>query len=100
MKIELAKKFCIERHTGQFRKYTNEPYHVHPFEVFAIVKKVTDNEDMLITALLHDTVEDTNTTLDEIEHLFGKNVATLVENLTDISKKSDGNRKTRKKNRS
>lgn len=94
--IEKAKAFCIEKHKNQKRKYTNEPYHVHPHEVMEIVKTVPHTESMLIAALLHDTVEDTNTTFEEIELLFGKEVKELVECLTDTSKPSDGNRQKRK----
>ena len=51
---------------------------------------------MLAAALLHDTVEDTGTPLKDIEAEFGPDVASLVEQLTDVSKPEDGDRKTRK----
>jgi (p)ppGpp synthase/HD superfamily hydrolase len=94
--LEKAKQFCIEKHKNQKRKYTDEPYHVHPVEVMEIVKTINHTEEMLIAALLHDTVEDTETTFDEIEQLFGKEVMELVECLTDVSKPADGNREKRK----
>jgi (p)ppGpp synthase/HD superfamily hydrolase len=95
-KLDLAKKFCIEKHINQKRKYTGEPYHVHPFSVMAIVKTVPHDENMLIASLLHDTVEDTDATIEEVQSIFGDDVASLVSDLTDISKKEDGNRAKRK----
>ena len=61
-----------------------------------IVSSVTDDEEMIAAAWLHDVVEDTPATLFEVEKEFGKGVASLVENLTDISKPGDGNRQSRK----
>lgn len=95
-RIKKAKYFCILAHKGQLRKYTGEPYHVHPFEVAEIVKTVSDDENIYIAALLHDVVEDTSYTLDDISNRFGQIVANMVEELTDVSKPSDGNRKARK----
>lgn len=97
-KIKAAINFMKKKHmeVDQKRKYTNEEYYVHPLEVYNIVKEYSDDESTHIAALLHDTVEDTKTSLEEIENLFGKDVSKLVENLTDISKPTDGNRATRK----
>lgn len=94
--VDRARAFAYARHGDQKRKYTNEPYVVHLEEVFAIVKTVPHTEEMLAAALLHDTVEDTDTTHDEIRAEFGEKVALFVYYLTDVSKKSDGNRKVRK----
>lgn len=79
------------------RKYTNEPYMIHPLEVARIVQSVTDNEDMVAAALLHDTVEDTKTTLGEIYIKFGAKIGYLVQCLTDVAIPEDGNRSVRKK---
>ena len=79
------------------RKYTNEPYIEHPKAVAEIVRSVSHSEEMIAAALLHDTVEDTHTTLQEIHDEFGIVVAELVEMLTDVSKPEDGNRKGRKR---
>lgn len=97
-RIKKAIEFCKNGHNaiGQVRKYTGEPYWVHPLEVMGIVKQVPHTENMLIACLFHDLVEDTKVTLQEIENEFGNEVAVLVEMLTDISKPTDGNRKTRK----
>ena len=59
-------------------------------------QSVTDDPEMIAAAWLHDTVEDTPATLDDIEEYFGASVAELVEELTDVSKPSDGNRAQRK----
>ena len=91
--------FAAKAHQGQQRKYTGEPYINHPISVkdtlSRLYPKATDA--MLQAAILHDTVEDTEVTIDEIESNFGHEVATLVHWLTDKSLKSDGNRAARKK---
>lgn len=97
--IELAALFA-EKHHGQIhqvRKYTGEPYINHPMAVAALVDAVGGTDEMIAAALLHDTVEDTYATIDNIRLLFGDTVAEYVEWLTDISKPSDGNRAIRKK---
>ncbi|WP_210325037.1 HD domain-containing protein [Mesorhizobium silamurunense] len=80
----------------QLRKYTGEPYIVHPVAVAEIVKSVPHTPEMIVAALLHDTVEDTPATFEDIEEEFGPRVAGLVRWLTDVSKPSDGNRAARK----
>jgi (p)ppGpp synthase/HD superfamily hydrolase len=91
--IELAR----EHHEGQLRKNTGEPYLTHPFAVAGLVASVTYDEDMIIAALLHDTVEDSDLTLVKIEDHFGRIVRKMVDDLTDVSKPSDGNRTIRKR---
>jgi len=81
---------------GQRRKYTNEPYIIHPMEVRQIVATVSQDPAMLAAALLHDVVEDTAVELTLIRNLFGQEVADLVSWLTDISRPTDGNRAARK----
>lgn len=96
--VERARVFAKEAHESidHRRKYTNEPYIVHPAEVMEIVKTVEHTEEMLAAAWLHDVVEDTPVTQKEIYEEFGKEVGDLVEMLTDVSKPEDGNRRTRK----
>lgn len=77
------------------RKYTGEPYMVHPREVAAIVRSVPHTKEMLAAALLHDTVEDTDVELSEIRDSFGPEVAWLVYWLTDPE--VEGNRARRKR---
>lgn len=93
-----AKEFATQAHAAanQKRKYTGEDYIVHPAAVVELVRSVPHTDDMLCAAWLHDVVEDTNIQLDEVARVFGISVATIVEQLTDVSKPSDGNRATRK----
>ena len=79
----------------QRRKFTNEPYIVHPQAVAAWVASVTTNPAVIAAAWLHDVVEDTPVTIDQIESDFGPEIARLVADLTDVSQKSDGNRQQR-----
>lgn len=97
--VEHARMFAHGAHfaVGQLRKYTNKPYIVHPAEVASIVAQVPDaTEEMIAAAWLHDVVEDTGVTLDQVHLLFGADVAKLVFWLTDASKPEDGNRAARK----
>ncbi len=99
MEQELVKRalaFATLAHGDQKRKYTGVMYIVHPIEVMEIVKTVPHDDAMLAAALLHDVVEDTDVTIEEIEESFGSDVASLVADLTDVSKPEDGNRKFRK----
>jgi len=96
--VERAKVFATAAHAavGQTRKYTGEPYVVHPIEVASLVESVGGTEAMVAAALLHDVLEDTGVTVDVLEEQFGSEVADLVLWLTDVSKPDDGNRSTRK----
>lgn len=91
-----AIRFATRAHRNQTRKYTGEPYILHPLSVAEIVQTVDHTQEMLAAAVLHDTVEDTEVTLDQIKTEFGNTVANYVEYLTDVSKPSDGNRAVRK----
>ena len=93
-----ARVFALAAHAavGQVRKYTYEPYIVHPAEVFTIVSSVPHTTEMLCAAWLHDVVEDTGVTIEVIQTEFGDKVAELVGWLTDVSKPEDGNRAVRK----
>jgi len=84
-------------HQKQVRKYTNEPYIVHPFAVAGLVASISNNESMIIAALLHDVVEDSPLGVESIHKVLGSYIAKLVLEVTDVSKLTDGNRKTRKK---
>jgi (p)ppGpp synthase/HD superfamily hydrolase len=91
-----AAEFAATAHAGQTRKYTGEPYIVHPRAVADIVRTVAHDEAMIAAALLHDVVEDCGVGLIEIQDAFGPDVAELVAWLTDVSIPSDGNRAARK----
>lgn len=83
--IKKAFEFSENAHKGQLRKYTNEDYIVHPIAVFELLQNVgITNEHILVSALLHDTVEDTPTTLQDVEQNFGTLVCRMVEDLTDV----------------
>lgn len=96
--VEKARVFATAAHAvvAQLRKYTGEPYIVHPAEVVSIVESVTSNPEMLAAAWLHDVVEDTGVTNETIRAEFGDRVAELVGWLTDVSRPEQGNRATRK----
>lgn len=96
--VERARVFATAAHAavGQTRKYTGEPYVVHPIEVSELVASVGGTDAMVAAALLHDVLEDTGVTFDVLEAEFGPEVAELVLWLTDVSKHEDGNRSTRK----
>lgn len=91
-----AMVFARIAHEGQYRKYTGQHYTVHTRAVADLVASVGGDPEMVAAAELHDVVEDTDVTLDEIREKFGNRVASLVEGLTDVSKPEDGNRATRK----
>lgn len=92
-----AKHYAMLKHTGQVRKYTNEPYIVHPVAVVQILRDFNFvNETLLAAAYLHDVVEDTNTTIQDVLEEFGADVAQYVFYLTDFKHPKEGNRHTRK----
>jgi GTP pyrophosphokinase len=83
--LQRAYVYTAKVHDGQVR-HSGEPYLVHPLEVAGILVDMRLDEVTIVAGLLHDTVEDTLTTLDEIKRLFGEEVGFLVEGLTKISK--------------
>lgn len=82
-KIEQALRFASEKHKNQKRKISECPYIIHPVMVFHIISRFTQDIDTLCAAILHDTVEDTNTSLTEIEEVFGNRVGYLVDILSE-----------------
>lgn len=84
-KIVNAVNFAAAAHEGQFRK-SGEPYIIHPVIVAAVVAALGGDESMILAAILHDVVEDTPRTLGDVQELFGKDVADLVDGLTKIVK--------------
>jgi len=78
------------------RKYSLVPYMEHPREVAKIVWGAGGTDEQIAAALLHDTVEDTPVTIEEIIAEFGELVGMYVADLTDVSKPEDGNRAVRK----
>ncbi len=96
--IDRAIRFATEAHQriDHRRKYSGQPYAVHLREVARIVESVSDDEEIIAAAWLHDVVEDTPATLGDVEREFGSGVRALVRELTDVSRPGDGNRTTRK----
>ena len=94
--IERAEQFAVQAHGPQQRKYSGEPYIVHPIEVSQIVRTVPHTNAMIAAAILHDVIEDTEATYDDVVVNFGVIIADLVNELTDVSKPEDGNRAVRK----
>lgn len=96
--VTRARVFATAAHAavGQLRKYTFEPYIVHPAEVAQIVTEAGGTEAQIAAAWLHDTVEDTGVTIETIREEFGVEVAELVGWLTDVSRPEQGNRAVRK----
>lgn len=94
-----AKTWAKWWHTGQYRKYTNNtvPYYLHPGAVAWIVKSVPHTPEMIAAAWMHDTLEDTDATEEEMRREFGDVVTDYVVWLTDVSKPGDGNRVVRKR---
>jgi GTP pyrophosphokinase len=83
--IEKAYVFSAKVHQGQVR-LSGEPYLIHPLEVAAILAEMKMDIATVASGLLHDTLEDTHATLDQIKLTFGPEIAALVDGLTKISK--------------
>jgi GTP pyrophosphokinase len=81
--VEKALNYSIKFHETQFRK-SGEPYVVHPILVATVTAYFSNDEHMVIAALLHDVVEDTDVTIAEVENEFGVDVACIVDGLTKI----------------
>lgn len=92
-----AKAFATRAHGSiqQIRKYSGEPYITHPEAVARIVSEVTDDPLTIAAAWLHDVVEDTPVSLEEILREFGEEVTRLVSDLTDVARPADGHRAAR-----
>lgn len=83
--IRKAYVYCAKVHQGQTR-LSGEPYLVHPMEVAGLLADLRLDVPTVVTGLLHDTIEDTLTTREELAGVFGEEVANLVEGVTKISK--------------
>ena len=77
--MDRAIVFATRAHSGTYRKGTSIPYIVHPIEAAAIVSTMTADPDMIAAAVLHDVVEDTDATVEEISFFFNERIARLVE---------------------
>ncbi|MDL2217083.1 HD domain-containing protein [Christensenellaceae bacterium OttesenSCG-928-M15] len=81
--IHRAIKFAAVAHKGQWRKGARIPYIVHPFEVAQILTAMGASEALIVAGLLHDTLEDTATTPNELKEAFGESVLRLVLSATE-----------------
>jgi guanosine-3',5'-bis(diphosphate) 3'-pyrophosphohydrolase len=85
----IAQEFARNAHRNQIRKYTGLPYVSHVIAVSEIVAAHGGDDNQVIAALLHDTVEDTEVTLESVRSNFGDDVAKLVEELTNVYQEAD-----------
>lgn len=81
--LDRALIFAIRSHVNQERRGKGFPYIVHPMEAVSIVATMTPDQEMLAAAALHDTVEDTGVTVEQLQQEFGERVARLVEEESD-----------------
>lgn len=75
--------FAVKAHDGMRRKKSESPYILHPMEAAVIVGSMTDDQDLIAAAALHDVVEDAGITMDQIQELFGSRVRELVSAETE-----------------
>ena len=84
-RVEQAVELATKAHEGQSRR-TGEPYIIHPLAVKKILEEWGMDEDTIVAGVLHDTVEDTDVTLEQIKEEFGETVAQLVDGVTKLGK--------------
>lgn len=82
--LDRAILFAVKAHAGTERRGKGFPYIVHPLEAVEIVATITPDQELLAAAALHDTVEDTDVTIDQIRAEFGDRIASLVGAETDV----------------
>ena len=82
--IEKAYQFGLKAHAGQMRK-SGEPFFAHPVQVAKILSELRLDDASIITALLHDTIEDTSKSFRDVSNLFGPEIANLVDGVTKLS---------------
>ena len=83
--VDKAYHYAEEKHKKQLRK-SGEPYIIHPLAVAEIVVEIGLDTDAILAALLHDCLEDTDASFDELVKLFGRTVAELVEGVTKLTR--------------
>ncbi|MDO5320773.1 MAG: HD domain-containing protein [Bacteroidia bacterium] len=82
--LDKAISFAVKAHADSERRGKGFPYVVHPLEAMSIVASMTPDQELLAAAALHDTVEDTGVTVDDLRREFGDRVANLVEAESDV----------------
>ena len=83
--VKKAFECCVKAHRGQ-KRYSHEDYYIHPYNVAKIIVSLGMDSQSIAAALLHDVVEDTEVTIDEIKENFGSDVALLVDGVTKIGR--------------
>src|SRR5277367_6109909 len=83
--LNRAYVYAMKAHGAQ-KRASGDPFFSHPLEVAAILTELKLDDATIVAAVLHDTIEDTAATREDIEHLFGNEIATLVDGLTKIKK--------------
>ena len=91
LELEYAIDFATRAHEGQKRK-SGQPYIIHPLAVAGILTEWDMDIDTVIAGVLHDTVEDTAVSLEQIESLFGRDIAFLVDGVTKVGQARSGMR--------
>lgn len=91
--VEKAREFSKSAHVGQTRKLTDAPYFTHTEGVATIIQEAGLPDEVIAAGYLHDTVEDTDATIEEIKELFGEQVAEIVSGNTEDKTKSWEERK-------
>ncbi len=92
-RIHLAMEFASEAHKKQYRKGTDRPYIIHPMEVLQLLTEMNASEELKMAGVLHDTVEDTEVTIEDIKENFGQLVASYVAFVTADKSKTWTERK-------
>ena len=83
--LNRAYVYTVQKHGAQ-KRASGDPYFSHPIEVAGLMTELKLDQETIVTALLHDTVEDTLATIDEVEQFFGPEIARLVDGVTKLSK--------------
>ena len=83
--LNRAYVYTVQKHGAQ-KRASGDPYFSHPIEVAGLMTELKLDQQTIVTALLHDTVEDTLATISDIEQMFGKEIARLVDGVTKLSK--------------
>ena len=81
--VSEAIMFAVAAHDGMRRKKSETPYILHPMEAAVIVGTMSDDQELIAAAVLHDAIEDANISIEEIEEKFGKRVRELVSSETE-----------------
>lgn len=92
--LDKAILYATKAHEGTERRGKGFPYIVHPLEALAIAASITNDQEILAAAVLHDTIEDTTVTIDDLKREFGQRVTDLVVSETDFDEAPNGRKLT------